>query len=804
MILQPKTEPVKLNLILPYFFFQVIFGLFLFKINISFRINTELRDYILLIAVLLVLTKLNGQDLTAKVLDADSGETLENVAVMNLKTGDIKFTGKDGDFTFTNIQFPLELQFSLIGYETEVRIFQQDQSLGKIFLQPEDVDQLSEIVLRSSMIPQQIRKTPASVGLISEKDLQRSDNFNLVQNFNYVPGVYVNQGALNTNKINIRGIGSRAQYSTNRIKAYINGIPLTTAEGELTLDDFDPEYLERIEIFKGPVSSVFGAGLGGAINLYTKKYSKDHRSVETEFSYGSFNTRKTNANITYVKDSLDIAVNYNNLLSDGYRENGSYDRIAMTANAGYLTKDGNYWAFLISHANLKAFIPSSLNEEDFKNNPQEAAFTWYESAGYESYSRNVLGLSYDHGFSENFRNQTSVFYNSRDGYEPRPFDILDDDRSSVGLRTRFNLKLPVFSLPSEVSFGAETMLEWYETGTFENLYEQAETRKSLQGDRLSLNHQNRNYLNLFAQLNMEITSKLLLEAGVNFNSTAYELEDRFTEDGTDQSGDYRFDPVFSPRLGLSYEAFPGKNIYASVSHGFSTPTVAETLTPEGLINTSLQTETGWNYELGFKANWLKKRLYTELNLYSIQIRNLLVARRVGQDQYVGVNAGKADHNGIEFLASYNTSFSRDFRLNLFLNSNYNFFVFDKFIDLGENYSGNEIPGNPEFMISPGLELIFKKLTTSINYQAYGKMTLNDANTIYTEPYQLLNLKFNYNWNLSREFDLSFDFGVNNMLDENYAASVVTNAVGFGGSAPRYYYPGNPRNYYGGFSLKYSL
>lgn len=759
-----------------------------------------MKKNVLLILWLLILAEVNAQDLKGRVVDATNGKALENVAVTNIKTEEVRFTGENGDFTFRSVQFPLELRFSLIGYLGEVKIFQQNQAEVKIFLQ-QDIDQLSEVVLRSANIPQEIRKTPAAVSIISENDLKRTDNFNLVQNFNYLPGVYVNQGALNTNKINIRGIGSRAQYSTNRIKAYIDGIPLTTAEGELTLDDFDPDYLERIEVFKGPVSSVFGAGLGGAINLYTRKHRTAQKSVKTDFNYGSYNTRKTGANITYAGDSLDISVNYNNLVSDGYRQNGSYDRLGMTANAGYLNKKGNYWALLVSHANLKAYIPSSLNREDFINNPQSAAFSWFQAAGYESYSRNVIGLSYNHKFSEVFRNQTAIFYNSRDGYEPRPFDILDEDRNSVGLRTKFNLKKSFFNLPSEISFGGETMLEAYETGTFENLYEDAESRGSIQGDRLSLNHQIRNYLNIFAQLSTEVTSKFLLEAGINFNTTSYKLEDRF-EDGTDQSGDYRFDPVFSPRLGLGYEVFPGKNIYASASHGFSTPTVAETLTPEGLINTSLKTETGWNYEIGFKGNWFNKRLYTEVNLYSIQISDLLVARRVGQDQYVGVNAGKADHNGIEFSSSFITRFRHDIRLELFLNSNFNFFEFDKFIDLGENYSGNQIPGIPEYMISPGLELSFDKLSAKFNYQAFGEMTLNDANTVYTDAYQLLNMKFNYDLDLSQELVLGLNFGINNIINEHYAASVVTNAVGFGGSAPRYYYPGNPRNFFGGVMVKF--
>ena len=413
-------------------------------------------------------------------------------------------------------------------------------------------------------------------------------------------------------------------------------------------------------------------------------------------------------------------------------------------------------------------------------------------------------MSYEHTFSQNLRNQTSVFLSSRDGYEPRPFNILDDDRSSVGIRSKFNLESSLFEKSAEFSFGTEAILEWYDLATFENLYEESEIPESIQGEPLSKNHQSRNYVNVFGQMNMDITSKLFLEIGFNFNTTAYSLEDEFEEDDIDQSGDYRFDPVFSPRFGVSYEAFSGKSFYASVSHGFSTPTVAETLTPEGLINTDLQTEKGLNYEVGFKGNWLNKRLYTEVNLYSIQIKDLLVARRVGQDEYIGINAGKADRNGIEFTSSFATSLNKDFRFKFFLNSNLNFFEYDRFVDQGENYSGNEIPGTPEYMVSPGVELVYKDLSGNINYQAFGKTALNDTNTKYADPYQILNFKLNYEIRLGYGFDLDLHFGINNILDEHYAASVVTNAVGFGGSAPRYYYPGNPRNYFGGLSLKYNL
>lgn len=177
---------------------------------------------------------------------------------------------------------------------------------------------------------------------------------------------------------------------------------------------------------------------------------------------------------------------------------------------------------------------------------------------------------------------------------------------------------------------------------------------------------------------------------------------------------------------------------------------------------------------------------------------------MGPDQFVGVNAGKAEHNGIEFTSAYRTNLTSDLQLKLFLNSNFNFFEFDKFVDLGENYSGNTIPGVPEYMVSPGTEISFKDLSANVNFQAFGEMALDDVNSGYTDAYELLNLKLNYNWNLSQNIDLQFNFGINNILDEEYAASIVTNAVGFGGSAPRYYYPGNPRNYFGGVKAKFNL
>ena len=393
--------------------------------------------------------------------------------------------------------------------------------------------------------------------------------------------------------------------------------------------------------------------------------------------------------------------------------------------------------------------------------------------------------------------------NFRNAYEPRFFDILKEEQVSAGARIRFQLSSLIFDKPSQISFGGEYYNEWYNGATYDNLYQDFEDRGSVMGERLSGNEQNRNYSNFFAQMNLEIFEKWKLEAGVNLNSTQYSLNDLYAQDEIDQSGDYRFDLIFSPRIGTTYEVSPGKNFYGTISHGFSTPTVAETLTPEGLINTGLQPETGINYEIGFKGNWLENRLYTEFSAYSIRIEDLLVAQRVAEDQYVGLNAGKTIHNGLEFLANYNFTLAGGVLAKPYFNAAFNFFEFEEFVNNDQDFSGNELPGVPKSTLNLGLNLESDLgLEFFAGYSAVGEIPLNDANSGYSENYQLFNLKASWAFDVFRDFGVNFYAGINNVFDKHYAASILTNAVGFGGAAPRYYYPGNPRNYYGGMQLNY--
>ena len=676
---------------------------------------------------------------------------------------------------------------SILNAQTADTLTQKEQSLP-------------EVLIQSTPIIDQLQRIPASVQVISAQNLERGDQTSVRNELNKAPGIFMQQGALNTSRISIRGIGARSPYSTNRVKAYFEGIPLTSGEGETTLEDIDLNLIGGIEVIKGPASSSYGSGLGGVINISAKKAVSDN--VEVSTMGGSYGLFKYGGTVNMANENSGISLGYYNLSSDGFRENSSYRRQNLSLYATTNLNAENKLSLFTNLTRLKAFIPSSLSAEDFKNNPPKAAFTWGQAKGYESYDKALLGLSHTWTPNEHWRWTTSVFTNYRDGYEPRPFNILDEKSTAFGIRSNLKNNFEIFGFDAKSSLGVEYFDERYTVSTFENLYESNDGNGTLQGNRLNEAKQDRKYLNLFAQLNLQLTDLLKAELGLSYNHSRYILEDQLNENQDDRNV-YTYPRQFLPRLSLTYETFPDKFIYANVSKGFSLPSVEETLTPEGVINTDLKPETGVNYEIGLKATWLDKKLYTEVALYTIQIDNLLVAERVGNDQYVGINAGKTDHNGLEVTLNYAEDISQYWSLKPYVSASFNDYKFDQFEDRDNDYSGNDLTGVPNHILNFGLDVEQRNgFRFSVNYRNVGMIPLNDENSLYTENYNLVNLRAGYDLNILFGTSTRIFAGINNLFDTHYAAQVLPNATGFDGSAPRYYYPGEPVNFYAGVRFSF--
>jgi iron complex outermembrane receptor protein len=661
---------------------------------------------------------------------------------------------------------------------------------------------LEEVVISSYHINESVLNAPAAIDILTTADIQRNNLSDISPVLNTIPGVFMQSGGINTNRISIRGIGARTPYGTNKIRAFYGSIPLTSGDSETTIEDIDLEAISQIEVIKGPLSSVYGAGLGGAIILSPRLAGNYGSWTSVSTTHGSFGLMKNTVSYRYETNKGSMNISYHKLETDGYRENSAYFREGVTLAGELFRKEESRLTYFGNYTYMKAFIPSSIDKETFETNPGAAAFTWKTAQGYEQYESYLGGLAYDRQLAPNLKNSTSVFINAKNSYEPRPFDILAQNTLGYGARTQFNGDFNIAGTEVEFIAGLEYFKDGFEGGTSENLYEDNNGQGSLEGSPLTASEQDRNFINAFAQLRIHLSKKFEVQGGVNYNKTQFSLENTFPFETT-SSEHYKYDGIWSPQLSLLYKPTPVQTLYVSASRGFSLPAIEETLTAEGTINPNIKPENGYNFEVGGKFYFLDKNLYAEFAIYYMQIRDLLVAQRVSDDQYIGINAGETVHQGIEVAVNYHWAITNSFSLRPYVSASLGNYEFEKFVNNDIDYSGNALTGIPKNKINTGITASTKSgLYLSGDYYFVGSLPLNDANSLYNDAYHLVNIKGGYKFSLFHGFTSHISAGVNNATNTHYASMVLVNATGFGGASPRYYYPGLPVNYYANISFSY--
>ncbi|WP_406844540.1 TonB-dependent receptor family protein [Flavobacterium soyae] len=660
-------------------------------------------------------------------------------------------------------------------------------------------EKLKEVVISSLHIDNNLLNTPASIGILSKKDLLQNNATDITTVINTIPGVFMQSSNFTTTRISIRGIGARTTYGTNKIRAFYGSIPLTSGNSETVIDDIDLENLNQIEIIKGPLSSVYGAGLGGAILISPQLSKNGNQSAGISSVFGSFGLLKNSLNFGLDEKNGSLNISCHNLKTDGWRENSAYKREGITLAGELFRKKNSKLTYFSNYTYLKAFIPSSINKNTFENNPKSGAPTWVASKGYKEYKSTLGGLAYDFKINKNLNNSTSVFINYKDSNEPRPFDILRQYTFATGARTQFSGNFKTGRIENNFIAGIEYFTDTYKGNTFENLYQQNNGLGSLEGNQLTETGQKRHFYNIFSQLRTLLSDQFEIQAGLNYNKTKFSL-DNYNE-STNQ--EYSYDGIFSPQLSLLFKPNSQQTVYFSVSRGFSLPATEETLTSEGTINTNIKPENGYNFEVGGKLYFFNKKLYTEIAVYRMEIKDLLVAKRVGDDQYAGLNAGKTFHEGIEITLNHNWPINRFFSLNSYLAGSIGNYEFKEFVDNGNDYSGNKLTGVAANKINAGITLNTNfGIYFNADYQFVDEIPMNDSNTAFSDSYTIINLKSSYRFEILPQLTTHFSAGVNNVTNTKYASLILPNAIAVGNAAPRYYYPGLPINYYGTISLNY--
>ena len=138
---------------------------------------------------------------------------------------------------------------------------------------------------------------PISISKLVSTELNRNTGLYLDDAINTnIAGVTMQRRAVSSGQqFNIRGYGNGLR-GTNGInsnfdgqgsKVYLNGIPITDAEGITLMDDIDFNSISNVEITKGPAGTIYGLAIAGVVNLKTIKSEKGKTSVGQDLMIGS-------------------------------------------------------------------------------------------------------------------------------------------------------------------------------------------------------------------------------------------------------------------------------------------------------------------------------------------------------------------------------------------------------------------------------------------------------------------------------------------------------------------------------------
>src|SRR5690554_5508330 len=139
---------------------------------------------------------------------------------------------------------------------------------------------LADTVVTAAGFEQKVTDAPASISVISQEDLQRKRYGNLAQALEDIEGIDVQQGTGKTGGLNISIRGMPSQYTLILIDGRRqNAAGNVTPNGfNETSTSFMPPMsaIERIEVIRGPMSTLYGSdAMGGVVNIITKKVASE-------------------------------------------------------------------------------------------------------------------------------------------------------------------------------------------------------------------------------------------------------------------------------------------------------------------------------------------------------------------------------------------------------------------------------------------------------------------------------------------------------------------------------------------------
>jgi vitamin B12 transporter len=440
-----------------------------------------------------------------------------------------------------------------------------------------------------------------------------------------VPGVEIRRSGSfgKTTSISIRGA------NPNQVQVLVDGLRVkSSTTGQAELSDLSPDLIDRIEVIRGPQSTLYGAdAIGGVVNIITRRGQGPPSAWATQ-EVGNYDTLRSTAGVSGSLKIFDYALGLSRFESNGQYKNDGVNQDSVNLRLG-VSLPGQTTVSLATRWNRTnvglpiLFVgpfgsPNPIEPPILDPNNRQESETWTVSLGVTS--RPVSWWGTDLRLGRYWNKQAFIDL-------PDPFGCLPD---AFPFGPPCNFPGTFETDRREVEWLNHFHIGTWSTSTFGIEYRHE--KANVQGTS-SFGPISETVSGLFQQ-QFRFFDRLFMSAGVRVEDNN-NFGDSVTERGS-----------------LAYHIKEwGTRIRGGAGSGFRAPTFNDLFFP-GFASPDLKPEKSFSYDFGVDQNFWSNRVRLGLTYFQTKFTDLIVCcESIPVAPFVTqTNVGRARSAGIEFTS----------------------------------------------------------------------------------------------------------------------------------------------------------
>ena len=477
------------------------------------------------------------------ILDIETIDPLIDANIVFIESDIGAASDINGNFNVTNLnRQKYEILVSAIGYKdikTTINLVSQDNFIFELIPEPVLTSALNVVGRFPS------KHLPYFTQNISSEKISDNNYQTMSELFRNIGGVDVQTAHDNGRNANFSIRGS-SDYKpggyNNRVLVLLDGFQISMRySGSIDWNAMPLDFLERVEVIKGPVTSLYGQNsMGGIINLVTKNYSDEFYNIKA--TVGSYDSKDLNLTMSNVTDNISYTALLQHKKGNGHRFNAQYEQNNFYTKI--FNKKQDLSVSLIANKSINGqpgfFVEDRPSLTSYRISNRDSVYLQlFKKQTLDANNNIVYSLSMNHFYTNYFdREDTPVeeiqeqtFYND----------------TSLNLRAEYQ---KLISTKSYIIFGSDIILEQSNISIYRNIYDNL---KQVTGG-------------FFVQNRIQLNERFLLGLGLRFDYRNVDRGDEFS---------YKSFSDVSPKINLTFKRDTFSTWNFALSKGFRSPSLSE-------------------------------------------------------------------------------------------------------------------------------------------------------------------------------------------------------------------------------------